>query len=207
MSKEYSREYDYIYKILIIGDSGVGKSSILLRFTDNIFTESFISTIGVDFKVKTISIDNKIIKLQIWDTAGQERFKTITSSYYRGGHGIIIVFDLTNRVSFENISMWLNEIKSFNGNDLPKLLVGNKSDLCDDRIINQTEIKEFAEKNKLIYFETSSKDSVNIYKIFEIISSEIKKKNIVPENFFKNISIPEVIDNKYENNKKDTCCT
>ena len=205
MSKDYSSEYDYIYKILIIGDSGVGKSSILLNFTKNIFTDSFISTIGVDFKVKTISIEDKIVKLQIWDTAGQERFKTITSSYYRGGHGVIIVFDLTNRNSFENVSIWLNEIKSFNGNDIPKLLVGNKSDLKEEREVSKTEIEEFIEQNELSYLETSSKDSINIYNIFESISLDIKNKNIVPENFLKMHNINQIED---ENKKKkqDTCC-
>ncbi|WBY58514.1 ras-related protein Rab-1B [Plasmodium yoelii yoelii] len=105
--------YDSLFKILLIGDSGVGKSCLLLRFADDTYTDSYISTIGVDFKIKTIEIDDKIIKLQIWDTAGQERFRTITSSYYRGAQGIIIVYDVTDRDSFNNVKNWIIEIEKY----------------------------------------------------------------------------------------------
>mmetsp|Transcript_49208 Transcript_49208/g.71860 ORF Transcript_49208/g.71860 Transcript_49208/m.71860 type:complete len:109 (+) Transcript_49208:102-428(+) len=103
-------EYDYLFKLLLIGDSGVGKSCLLLRFADDTYTESYISTIGVDFKIRTITQDSKTVKLQIWDTAGQERFRTITSSYYRGAHGIIVVYDVTDMESFNNVKQWLHEI-------------------------------------------------------------------------------------------------
>jgi len=103
-------EYDYLFKLLLIGDSGVGKSCLLLRFADDTYTESYISTIGVDFKIRTIQLDGKTIKLQIWDTAGQERFRTITSSYYRGAHGIIVVYDTTEAETFNNVKQWLHEI-------------------------------------------------------------------------------------------------
>ena len=114
-------EYDYLFKILLIGDAGVGKSTMLLKFVDDIFTTSYLSTIGVDFKIKTIELDNKIIKLQIWDTAGQERFRTITSSYYRGAYGIFVVFDLTQLDTFTNVQMWLNEIEKYSHN--PKIII------------------------------------------------------------------------------------
>ena len=104
-------EYDYLFKLLLIGDSGVGKSCLLLRFADDTYTESYISTIGVDFKIRTIELDGKTIKLQIWDTAGQERFRTLTSSYYRGCHGIILVFDVNERSSFDNLKQWLDELE------------------------------------------------------------------------------------------------
>ena len=106
-------EYDYLFKLLLIGDSGVGKSCLLLRFADDTYTESYISTIGVDFKIRTIQLDGKTIKLQIWDTAGQERFRTITSSYYRGAHGIIVVYDTTEMESFNNVKQWLHEIDRY----------------------------------------------------------------------------------------------
>eukprot|EP01083_Nonionella_stella_P109907 321089_1 len=127
------RDYDYLFKLVLIGDSGVGKSCLLLRFADDSFTDSYISTIGVDFRFRTVNIDMKTVKLQIWDTAGQERFRTITSAYYRGAHGIIIVYDITDKESFDNIREWLFEVSRFAADDVSMLLVGNKSDLSEKR--------------------------------------------------------------------------
>jgi len=118
-------DYDFIFKILLIGDSGVGKSCLLLRFADDKYSESFISTIGVDFKIRTVNINGKVIKLQIWDTAGQERFRTITSSYYRGAHGIIVVYDVTDRGTFTSVKQWLQEIERFACSSVNKLLVNS----------------------------------------------------------------------------------
>jgi Ras-related protein Rab-1A len=167
-------QYDYLFKLLLIGDSGVGKSSILLRFTDDIYSEAFISTIGVDFKIKTIEVDGKIIKLQIWDTAGQERFRTITSSYYRGAHGIIIVFDLTDIESFDNITQWLFEINRYSYKEVCKILVGNKSDLMDRRMVHGGQ--DYAESLNIPYVETSAKTADNIDSLFYQLSKQIKSK-------------------------------
>lgn len=131
--------------MLLIGDSGVGKSCLLLRFADDTYTESYISTIGVDFKIRTIDLDGKTIKLQIWDTAGQERFRTITSSYYRGAHGIIVVYDTTDLESFNNVKQWLHEIDRYASENVNKLLVGNKSDLTSKRAVSFDQAKEFAD--------------------------------------------------------------
>ena len=129
---------------MLIGDSGVGKSCLLLRFADDTYTESHISTIGVDFKIRTIQLEGKTIKLQIWDTAGQERFRTITSSYYRGAHGIIVVYDTTDSETFEHVKTWLHEIDRYASENVNKLLVGNKSDLTSKRQVDTDAAKEFA---------------------------------------------------------------
>jgi Ras-related protein Rab-1A len=165
-------DYDYLFKLLLIGDSGVGKSSMLIRFTDDTYSEAFISTIGVDFKIKTIGLEGKIIKLQIWDTAGQERFRTITSSYYRGAHGIIIVFDLTDIDSFENVQQWLLEINRYSYKNICKILVGNKSDLFEKRMVNEGQ--DYADSLNIPYIETSAKTAYNIDSLFYGITKEIK---------------------------------
>jgi len=127
-------DYDYLFKLLLIGDSGVGKSCLLLRFTDDTYNDSYISTIGVDFKIRTIEIEGKVIKLQIWDTAGQERFRTITSSYYRGAHGIIVVYDVTDQVTFNNVKQWMQEIQRYACDTVNRLLVGNKVDKVEKKL-------------------------------------------------------------------------
>lgn len=169
--------YDSLFKILLIGDSGVGKSCLLLRFADDTYTDSYISTIGVDFKIKTIEIDDKIIKLQIWDTAGQERFRTITSSYYRGAQGIIIVYDVTDRESFNNVKNWIIEIEKYAAEDVQKILIGNKIDLKNDRNVSYEEGKELADNCNIQFLETSAKIAHNVEQAFKTMASEIKNKS------------------------------
>ncbi|KAI9504774.1 ras GTPase [Coemansia spiralis] len=169
-------EYDYLFKLLLIGDSGVGKSCLLLRFADDTYTESYISTIGVDFKIRTIELDGKTVKLQIWDTAGQERFRTITSSYYRGAHGIIVVYDVTDNETFGNVKQWLQEIDRYASEGVNKLLVGNKSDLEDKRKVDVTEAKDFADSLNISFLETSAKDSTNVEKAFLTMAGQIKER-------------------------------
>jgi Ras-related protein Rab-1A len=169
-------EYDYLFKLLLIGDSGVGKSCLLLRFADDSYTESYISTIGVDFKIRTIQLDGKTIKLQIWDTAGQERFRTITSSYYRGAHGIIVVYDVTEAESFNNIKQWLHEIDRYACEGVNRLLVGNKCDLTTKRQVEYGSAKDFAESLGVPFLETSAKSATNVEQAFITMASEIKKR-------------------------------
>lgn len=171
---EKEEQYDYLFKILIVGDSATGKSSILLRFSDDTYDESYISTIGVDFKIRTMKQGDKIIKLQIWDTAGQERFRTITSSYYRGSHGIIIVFDISDLESFKNVKKWFQEIDRYSRKDVCRILVGNKCDLKNKREVDRERAETFATQNGMEYFETSAKDNININLIFEAIARNIK---------------------------------
>jgi small GTP-binding protein len=174
-------EYDYLFKLLLIGDSGVGKSCLLIRFADDTYTETYISTIGVDFKIKTIELDGKTIKLQIWDTAGQERFRTITSSYYRGAHGIIVVYDVTEQSSFDNVKSWLTEIDRYASDNVNKLLVGNKSDLTSKKVVDYTTAKEFADSLGIPFLETSAKSAANIEQAFLTMASEIKHRMGAPD--------------------------
>jgi len=167
-------DYDYLFKLLLIGDSGVGKSCLLLRFADDTYTESYISTIGVDFKIRTIEQDQKTVKLQIWDTAGQERFRTITSSYYRGAHGIIIVYDVTDRESFNNVKHWITEIDKYAAEGVNKLLVGNKSDLQSKKVVTYDEAKELADSLSVQFLETSAKNAHNVEEAFNLMAGEIK---------------------------------
>jgi len=169
-------EYDYLFKLLLIGDSGVGKSCLLLRFADDTYTESYISTIGVDFKIRTIDLDGKTIKLQIWDTAGQERFRTITSSYYRGAHGIIVVYDVTDQESFNNVKQWLQEIERYASENVNKLLVGNKCDLTNKKSVETAKAQEYADSLKIPFLETSAKNSTNVEEAFMRMAKEIKSR-------------------------------
>lgn len=171
-----AQEYDYVFKLVLIGDSGVGKSCLLLRFADDTYTESHISTIGVDFKIRTIQLDGKTIKLQIWDTAGQERFRTITSSYYRGAHGIIVVYDTTDSESFEHVKTWLHEIDRYASENVNKLLVGNKSDLKASRQVETEAGKDFAAQCSIPFLETSAKNADNVEDAFMTMAGEIKKR-------------------------------
>ncbi len=183
MANSYNtNEYDYLFKLLIIGDSGVGKSSLMNRFSDNIFTESYINTIGVDFKIRSINMDGKMIKLQIWDTAGQERFRTIVSSYYRGAHGIMIVFDITDKETFMNVRMWCEEIKKHAAPNVRTMLIGNKADFNTKRQVDFTEAKEFADNMNMTYFETSAKTALNVEKSFYELASMLKNNMVVTNN-------------------------
>ena len=162
-------EQDYIFKVLRLGNSDVGKSSLLLRFVDSLWNDAFVPTIGVDFKVKTLEINNKKVKMQIWDTAGQERFRTVVSTYFRGAHGILLLYDVTNKDSFKNLENWLIEIEKNSSDKVLKILVGNKCDLSDDREIQTEEGQAFAVRNGMEFMETSAKMNTNVSEAFETL--------------------------------------
>jgi Ras-related protein Rab-1A len=165
--------YDYLFKIIIIGDSGIGKSAILFRFADDMYNDSYISTIGVDFKIKTIFINGKMIKLQIWDTAGQERFRTITTSYYRGSHMIFLCYDITDRETFTNLNIWVNEIKNLASGNVRVIVCGTKLDLAHKRQVSKQEGQTFADTYGFDYYETSAKQNKNIDELFEKSSEKM----------------------------------
>lgn len=173
------RDYDHLFKLVLIGDSGVGKSCLLLRFADDAFTESWISTIGVDFRFRTVVIGNppnqKKVKLQIWDTAGQERFRTITSAYYRGADGIIMVYDVTKAETFNHCHEWLVEVNKYASEGTCKLLIGNK---CDrkDKAVDFEDAKAFAESlGNMSCIETSAKTAENVEQAFMTMAEELIK--------------------------------
>jgi Ras-related protein Rab-1A len=201
-------DYDYIFKILLVGDSSVGKTSIATRFADNEFSPNYISTIGVDFKIKTLNFDGKKFKITIFDTAGQERFRTITSSYYRGGHGIILAYDITDIYTFNNIPSWMKEIRQYANDSVKIVLVGNKSDLEKKRIISYKEGEEMAKNLKIQFIETSAFSNTNINNIFTTLITEIKDEVIknelkVKEKSSLNIDKTSVISFKFRNK----CCS
>ncbi|XP_038057652.1 ras-related protein Rab-10-like isoform X3 [Patiria miniata] len=170
------KTYDLLFKLLLIGDSGVGKTCILFRFSDDTFNTTFISTIGIDFKIKTVELQGKKIKLQIWDTAGQERFHTITTSYYRGAMGIMLVYDITQEKTFDNIAKWLRNIQEHANEDVEKMLLGNKCDMEDKRMISKERGENIARENGIKFLETSAKANVNVEKAFMTLAEDILKK-------------------------------
>jgi len=166
-------EYDYLFKVVLIGDSGVGKSNLLSRFTRNEFNLESKSTIGVEFATRSIQVDGKTIKAQIWDTAGQERYRAITSAYYRGAVGALLVYDIAKHLTYENVERWLRELRDHADANIVIMLVGNKSDLRHLRAVPTDEAKAFAEKNNLSFIETSALDSTNVETAFHNILTEI----------------------------------
>uniref|UniRef100_UPI00358FB5A8 ras-related protein Rab-35-like isoform X2 n=1 Tax=Myxine glutinosa TaxID=7769 RepID=UPI00358FB5A8 len=198
-----AKEYDHLFKLLIIGDSGVGKSSLLLRFADNTFSGSYITTIGVDFKIRTVEMDGERVKLQIWDTAGQERFRTITSTYYRGTHGVIVVYDVTSAESFVNVKRWLHEIGQ-NCDDVSRVLVGNKNDEPGKKVVESADAQRFAEQMGIALFETSAKENVNVEEMFTWITQQVletKKRSAIRQK-----SQTDVVKLKGKGGKKKKSC-
>ena len=171
------KDYDYIFKIVLIGDTCVGKSCILVRFSDDVFVENYVTTIGVDFRFKTMIVKNKIAKIQIWDTAGQERYRSITTAYYRGAAAIIICCDSTNKESFYNINNWIEEISKYTDKDVDKLILMNKCDLVEERQIDKNEISKFEKENGIKIMEVSAKTGNGIDKAFEYIIEQLINKN------------------------------
>jgi len=164
------------FKLLLIGDSAVGKSSLLVRFCDEIFQDGNVNLTSVDFKMKSVTVEGRTIQLQVWDTAGQERFRTITSSFYRGAHGIIVVYDVTDQSSFNNVKLWMQEIQRYASAGVSRMLVGNKADLDDRRCTSTSTAKEYADGLGIDFVETSAKTGQDVDKAFETLATAIVRQ-------------------------------
>lgn len=173
MARKPEEEYDYLFKVVLIGDSGVGKSNLLSRFTRNEFCLESKSTIGVEFATRTLQVEGRTVKAQIWDTAGQERYRAITSAYYRGALGALLVYDMTKPKTFENVSRWLKELRDHADSNIVIMLIGNKTDLKHLRAVATEDAQSFAEKEGLALIETSALEATNVEKAFQTILSEI----------------------------------
>eukprot|EP00826_Nyctotherus_ovalis_P043053 TRINITY_DN4502_c0_g3_i10.p1 TRINITY_DN4502_c0_g3~~TRINITY_DN4502_c0_g3_i10.p1 ORF type:complete len:205 (+),score=46.62 TRINITY_DN4502_c0_g3_i10:351-965(+) len=171
----HKQTFDYLMRLIIIGDSGVGKTCFLMRFADDSFITSHISTIGIDFKIKPIVIDGKTIKLQVWDTAGQDRFRTITQTYYKGAMGVVLAYDCTDESSFSNVKNWMKQLEAHAMPGISKVLIGNKSD-SPNKKVPADKGKALAEEYGIAFFETSAKNNVNVKETFYYLAKEIKDK-------------------------------
>ncbi|XP_021768962.1 ras-related protein Rab2BV-like [Chenopodium quinoa] len=212
MAYKVDHEYDYLFKIVLIGDSGVGKSNILSRFTRNEFCLESKSTIGVEFATRTLQIEGKVVKAQIWDTAGQERYRAITSAYYRGAVGALLVYDLTKKQSFDNVNRWLHELRDHADSNIVIMLVGNKSDLKHLRGVSQQEGQFLAEREELVFLETSALDSTNVEKAFQTILLDIyqviSKKSLAAQQASGSLPQGTNINVGVSNNfNKKPCCS
>jgi small GTP-binding protein len=164
---------DFLLKLILVGDSGVGKTNLLSRFTHDEFHADSKSTIGVEFATKTLRIDEKVVKAQIWDTAGQERYRAITAAYYRGAVGALLVYDVTSLKTFQALPLWLSELRANVDNDIVIVLVGNKTDLAENRTISTDDGINFSRQEKLLFIETSAKDSSNVTEVFNLVIGHI----------------------------------
>ncbi|KAI8555206.1 hypothetical protein RHMOL_Rhmol05G0156800 [Rhododendron molle] len=213
MAMRPDEEYDYLFKVVLIGDSGVGKSNLLSRFTRNEFCLESKSTIGVEFATRTLQVEGRTVKAQIWDTAGQERYRAITSAYYRGALGALLVYDVTKPTTFENVSRWLKELRDHADANIVIMLIGNKTDLKHLRAVATEDAQGYAEKEGLSFIETSALEATNVEKSFQMILSEIyriiSKKSLASEDSVP-ASIKEgktLVVGGSEANTKKACCS
>ncbi|CAD8183747.1 unnamed protein product [Paramecium pentaurelia] len=202
-----SQDYDWLVKVIVIGDSGVGKTNILSQFCDAKFSITHMATLGVDFKIKTIDVDGKKLKLQIWDTAGQERFRNITKTYYKGAQGVILSYSVIDRQSFQNVDGWLRSIQeNTNSSDVQLVLVGNKADMSAERQVTLEEGKKLSQQFNIPFFETSAKSNLNINETFHNLAQRIiqtlSKMQANDDKQNLNLKTPQPKDKP----KNESCC-
>ena len=198
--------YDFLFKLILIGDSSVGKSNILLKYLKNEFEQNSKATVGVEFGTKNVKINNKKIKIQIWDTAGQERYRSITSAYYKGAKGAFIVYDITRKNTFDNLDKWITDLKSNGDKNISIVIIGNKSDLEDKREVQKIEGLKKSEEFKTAFMETSALNGNNINKAFDELIGQIYENNFRNINTDKGIEIDKGVDLNEDNEDKKKCC-
>jgi small GTP-binding protein len=202
MSEEDEKKVEILYKVLLLGDWSVGKTCLLMRYMDNTFTEMHLSTIGIDSKVKIVNLKEGLdAKIQIWDTAGQERYKTIAKSYIKGANGILLVYDVTQRTSFEGIKNWVKQIKEQVSSRVSVVLIGNKTDLVDKREVKTEEGEELGKEYNYQFFETTAKDGININEAFEALIKTIAEKYS-----YKPVNHGYKLENEKVLNESKGCC-
>ncbi|KAK7174229.1 hypothetical protein R3I93_001433 [Phoxinus phoxinus] len=195
--------FDVAFKVMLLGDSAVGKTCVLVRFKDGAFLGgNFIATVGIDFRNKVVTVDNMKVKLQIWDTAGQERFRSVTHAYYRDAQALLLLYDITRKASFDNIRAWLTEIYEYAQKDVVIMLLGNKSDMAAERVITHEEGEKLAKQYGVPFMETSAKTGVNVELAFQAIARELKHRNLQQPHEPK-FKIHDYIDSQKQ---KSSCC-
>ncbi len=207
-------DIDFLLKVVLIGDSGVGKTNLLSRFSSNIFEDNTRNTIGVDFSTHDIQINNKTVKVQFWDTAGQEKYRALASAYYKNAHGAVIVYDITRKETFENVNNWLTELRDHSDKDVQIIVLGNKCDLDSQRKVSVDEGRKLAEQRGLFFMETSAKSNANdcVGKSFHILLEEIinkmeREEKSHKENDLLSMKTKTVLDRKQDKTSKDgNCC-
>jgi len=201
------KKSEFLFKILLLGDSGVGKSCIILRYIENTFSQNLMNSIGVDFKLKNIEIEGKRIKLQVWDTAGQERFRTITTSYYKGAQAIVVVYDITDKESFEHVKNWMADVDKFAKEGVLRILVGNKCDLEHQRVVTKENGKDLADKYGIQFMETSAKETINVDLLFENAAKSFLSRQVGGGKEKKNVgSGVNLNESEVKKEEKKGCC-
>ncbi|XP_048830450.1 ras-related protein Rab-15 [Brienomyrus brachyistius] len=198
-----AKQYDVLFKLLLLGDSGVGKTCLLCRFTDNEFHSSHISTIGVDFKMKTLEIDGIKVRIQIWDTAGQERYQTITKQYYRRAQGIFLVYDITSERSFQHIMKWASDVDEYAPDQVQKILIGNKSDEDQKRQVATEQGNKLAKTYGMDFFETSACTNYNIKESFTrltelVLQANKKELDVLRVPFGEELSVADLEEEEHQ---------
>ena len=206
---EEEENYNMIFKIVLVGDSGVGKTNLLLRYLKNEFNTQTKATVGVEFGNTKVQIDNALIKAQIWDTAGQERYRSITSAYYKGAHGALIVYDITRKDSFDSVEKWLSDLKNNGEEKMVIMAIGNKCDMVNERVISTEEGEAKAQRNNIAFLETSALNATNVAKAFDEL---IQKLYVAFKKDFEENDEDDVGENantieiRTGNSKKEQCC-